>query len=360
MTPGRARGLTGAVQGAGSASPLAPKALALSLGDPAGVGPEIVVKAWNALRQTGPAFLVVGDHDALAAASPAGSAMLQRIGAPDHAAAIFPDRLPVLDLPLQAPVVAGKPSSAYAAAVIRWIETGAGLALSGAVSGLVTAPIAKAPLYEAGFGYPGHTEFLAELTARAPHAGPRGPVMMLAAGDLRTVLATIHTPIASAPRELSLERIVEVGRVTAHALRQDFGIERPRIALCGLNPHAGESGTIGREEIEIIGPAAVELRRLGIDCTDPKPADTLFHAEARKGYDVAFCMYHDQALIPVKSLDFWGGINVTLGLPIVRTSPDHGVGYDIAGRGQARPDSLIAAIRAAAEIAARRAEAPAP
>jgi 4-hydroxythreonine-4-phosphate dehydrogenase len=162
-------------------------------------------------------------------------------------------------------------------------------------------------------------------------------------------------PIASVPAALSIERIVEVGRATAFALRQDFGIENPRIALCGLNPHAGESGTIGREEIEIIAPAAVELRRLGIDCTDPRPADTLFHAEARDGYDVAFCMYHDQALIPVKSLDFWGGINVTLGLPIVRTSPDHGVGYDIAGRGLARADSLIAAIRAAAEIAARRA-----
>jgi 4-hydroxythreonine-4-phosphate dehydrogenase len=182
--------------------------------------------------------------------------------------------------------------------------------------------------------------------------------MMLAAADLRTVLATIHTPLAAVPGALSIERIVEVGRVTAYALRHDFGIEHPRIALCGLNPHAGESGAIGREEIEIIAPAAAELRRLGLDCTDPKPADTLFHAEARARYDVAFCMYHDQALIPVKSLDFWGGINVTLGLPIVRTSPDHGVGYDIAGRGLGRADSLIAAIRAAAEIAARRAAAP--
>jgi 4-hydroxythreonine-4-phosphate dehydrogenase len=181
--------------------------------------------------------------------------------------------------------------------------------------------------------------------------------MMLAAGGLRTVLATIHTPLAAVPGALSVARIVEVGRVTAHALRRDFGIARPRIALAGLNPHAGEGGAIGREEVEIIAPAAAELRRLGIDCTDPRPADTLFHAEARERYDVAFCMYHDQALIPVKSLDFWGGINVTLGLPIVRTSPDHGVGYDIAGRGQGRADSLIAAVHAAAEIAARRAAA---
>ena len=178
--------------------------------------------------------------------------------------------------------------------------------------------------------------------------------MMLAAGGLRTVLATIHTPLAQVPREISIEKIVTTGLVTAQALRRDFGIAKPRLALAGLNPHAGESGSIGREEVEIVAPAARTLRDLGVDCTDPKPADTLFHDEARKTYDAAVCMYHDQALIPVKMLDFWGGVNMTLGLPIVRTSPDHGVGYDIAGRGYARPDSLIAAIRAAADIAKRR------
>ena len=344
-----------------SGAPTAPsgaasqKPLALSLGDPAGVGPEIVVKAWMALREAGPAFVVVGDHDTLASASPMGASILQRVSNPAEAVEVFGRRLPVLDSPLQTPVVAGKPSSAYAAAVVRWIETGAGLALSGAVSGLVTAPIAKAPLYEAGFGFPGHTEFLAELTTGAPYAGPRGPVMMLAAPGLRTVLATIHIPLAAVPGALSTERIVHVGRVTAYALREDFGVTLPRLALCGLNPHAGEGGAIGREEVEIIAPAAAALRGLGIDCTDPRPADTLFHAEARKGYDAAICLYHDQALIPVKSLDFWGGINVTLGLPIVRTSPDHGVGYDIAGRGLGRADSLIAAIRTGADMAARRA-----
>jgi 4-hydroxythreonine-4-phosphate dehydrogenase len=329
--------------------------LALSLGDPAGIGPEITVKAWTALRESGPAFMVVGDYHALAAASGAGRSIVRRVTGPEQATRTFPEAIPVLDLPLRAPVVAGKPSSGYAAAVIRWIETAVGLALSGAVTGVVTAPIAKAPLYEAGFAFPGHTEFLAELTAKASFDGARGPVMMLTAGDLRTVLATIHTPLAQVPREISIEKIVTTGLVTAQALRRDFGIAAPRLAMSGLNPHAGESGSIGREEIEIVGPAARALRDLGVDCTDPKPADTLFHPEARTAYDAALCMYHDQALIPVKMLDFWGGVNMTLGLPIVRTSPDHGVGFDIAGRGLARPDSLIAAIRLAAEVAERRA-----
>jgi len=332
-----------------------PKPLAVSLGDPAGIGPEIVVKAWLALRETGPAFLVVGDHDTLAAAGRGqGEAILQRISAPEEAVETFPHRVPVLDRVLRTPVVAGKPSAAYAKSVVEWIETGAGLALSGSVSGLVTAPIAKAPLYEAGFGFPGHTEFLAELTSGAACGGPRGPVMMLVAADLRAVLVTIHTPLSAVPGALTRERIVEVGRVTDFALRRDFGVAHPRLALAALNPHAGEGGSLGREELDVIAPAARELRAMGVDCTDPKPADTLFHAEARQSYDAVVCLYHDQALIPVKSLDFWGGVNITLGLPIVRTSPDHGVGFDIAGRGLARPDSLIAAIRTAASIAARR------
>ena len=233
-------------------------------------------------------------------------------------------------------------------------KMGLGLALSGEVTGLVTAPIAKAPLYDAGFKFPGHTEFLAELTAAERFEGPRGPVMMLAAGDLRTTLATIHTPIAKVPSALTIEGIVNNGLVTADALRRDFGVAAPRLAVAGLNPHAGEGGAIGREEIETIGPAVEALRAQGVDAHGPSPADTLFHAEARARYDAVLCMYHDQALIPVKMLDFWGGVNVTLGLPIVRTSPDHGTGFDIAGRGIARPDSLIAAIKLAAEIAARR------
>jgi 4-hydroxythreonine-4-phosphate dehydrogenase len=333
-----------------TAAPALPP-LALSLGDPAGIGPEIVVKAWTALRGEGPAFVVIGDADLLAAQG----APVRRVDSPEAGGAVFAETLPVIDRPVGAPVTTGKPSPAYAQAVVGWIEAGVALALSGAASGLVTAPIAKAPLYQAGFGFPGHTEFLAELTAGAPYSGPRGPVMMLTAADLRTVLATIHIPLAAVPGALSVERIVEVGRVTAFALSVDFGIARPRLALAGLNPHAGEAGALGREELEMVAPAAAALRAEGIDCTDPRPADTLFHAEARRTYDAAVCLYHDQALIPVKTLDFWGGVNMTLGLPIVRTSPDHGVGYDIAGRGIARPESLIAAVRLAAEAAARRA-----
>ena len=350
--------MTGASQEASRLAephPPSEKLLALTLGDPAGIGPEIVAKAWATLRGAGPRFVVVGDHDALASALPLRlNATVRRVSSPLEAERVFDDALPVIDLPLSTPVVAGKPSVFHAQAVIRWIETAVGLALSGAVSGVVTAPIAKAPLYAAGFGFPGHTEFLAELTSGAPLEGPRGPVMMLAAGDLKTVLVTIHQPLKDAIAALTPDAIVHVGEVTAHALRRDFGIERPRLALAGLNPHAGENGTIGREEIEILNPAAERLRALGIDCPDARPADSLFHAQARQTYDAAICLYHDQALIPVKTIDFWGGVNATLGLPIVRTSPDHGVGYDIAGRGLARPDSLIAAIRMAAEMAARR------
>lgn len=327
--------------------------LALSVGDPAGVGPEIIAKAWAQLRQSGPVFMAVGDLQSLAAAG--GGVKVRAVTGPAEAPQVFADALPVLDVPLQSPVIAGQPSSAHAAQIIRCIETGVGLALSGAVTGLVTAPIAKAPLYDAGFKFPGHTEFLAELTAPAPYHGARGPVMMLTAQGLRATLATIHQSVGSVPASLSIDRIVAAGVVTAQALKADFGIAAPRLAVAALNPHAGEGGALGREEIDTIIPAVAALRARGVDAAGPTPADTLFHAEARATYDGVLCMYHDQALIPVKMLDFWGGVNVTLGLPIVRTSPDHGTGFGIAGRGIARPDSLVAAIRLAAEIAARRA-----
>lgn len=325
--------------------------LALSLGDPAGIGPEVAAKAWRALRQSGPAFVAIGDAQTLAS----NGAPVRQVLDPAEANRVFTEALPVLDIPLQSRVVSGQPSAAHASAVIRWIETGAGLALSGAASGLVTAPISKAPLYEAGFGFPGHTEFLAELTAGGAYDGARGPVMMLTAADLRVSLVTIHEPLAKVSGAVTIEKIVTTGIVTAQGLRRDFGVASPRLAVAGLNPHAGESGKIGREEIEIVTPAVRALRDLGIDAFGPRPADTLFHSEARKGYDAALCLYHDQALIPVKMLDFWSGVNVTLGLPIVRTSPDHGAAFDLAGRGLARPDSLIAAIRLAAQIAAKRA-----
>ena len=326
--------------------------LALSAGDPAGVGAEIIAKAWRALREDGPPFVVIGDAQLLASAG--GGVKVRAVTGPDEAMGVFAQALPVIDVPLLSPVISGQPSPTYAPQVIRWIETGVGLALSGAVSGLVTAPIAKAPLYEAGFKFPGHTEFLAELTAAERFEGARGPVMMLAASDLRATLVTIHTSLAKVPGALTVEAIVNSGLVTAQALRRDFGIANPRLAVAALNPHAGEGGALGREEIEIVGPAVRALQDLGVDAFGPAPADTLFHPEARVRYDGVLCMYHDQALIPVKMLDFWGGVNITLGLPIVRTSPDHGTGFDIAGRGVARPDSLIAAIKLAADIAARR------
>ncbi|MGI8840579.1 MAG: 4-hydroxythreonine-4-phosphate dehydrogenase PdxA [Caulobacteraceae bacterium] len=327
--------------------------LALSLGDPAGVGPEIIVKAWRALRHTGPAFMVVGDARALAAAG--GTVAIRAVHTPAQASSVFKTTLPILDIPLDEAAVAGQPSGAAAAQIIRWIEVATGLALSGAAAGVVTAPIAKAPLYAAGFRFPGHTEFLGDLAPPPRGEAARGPVMMLVAADLRVALVTIHEPLARVPSLLTAELIVNAGLVTARALARDFGVERPRLAVAGLNPHAGEGGALGGEEIAVIAPAVVALRQAGVDAAGPHPADSLFHSKARASYDAVLCLYHDQALIPVKMLDFWGGVNVTLGLPVVRTSPDHGVGFDIAGQGVARPDSLIAALRLAAAIAARRA-----
>ena len=329
--------------------------LALSLGDPAGVGPEIIVKAWAALRQTGPAFMVIGDAAVLAAVPWDEEISVRAVSDAREAEEVFADALPVFDIPLGAPVQPGRPSAGAASAVTGWIEAGVDMALTGTVSGLVTAPIAKATLYEGGFQFPGHTEFLGALTADAPMDGARGPIMMLAAGDLRAALVTVHEPIAKVPALLTTDLIVHAGLVTAQALQRDFGISAPRLAVTGLNPHAGEGGALGREEIEIVAPAVAILAERGVDVRGPLPADSLFHADARRTYDAALCLYHDQALIPVKMLDFWGGVNLTLGLPIVRTSPDHGTGFDIAGQGIARADSLIAALRMAAAIAVRRA-----
>ena len=328
-----------------SASPLA-----ITLGDPAGIGPEIIAAAWAALRLTGPSFFAIGDAAAIAAAGCA----VTRISAPDEAEASFAGTLPVLDLPLTSPATPGQPTSGAAPQVIGWIEKAVALALAGEIGGVVTAPIAKATLYEAGFAYPGHTEFIGALTAETPMPGARGPVMMLTAKDLRVALVTIHVPLAKVPDLVTEARIVAVGKVVAEALRGDFGIARPRLVVAGLNPHAGEGGALGEEEKLIVGPAVRALCADGIDARGPLPADSLFHDAARRTYDAAICLYHDQALIPVKMLDFWGGVNLTLGLPIVRTSPDHGTAFDIAGKGLARPDSLIAAIRLAAQIAERR------
>lgn len=328
--------------------------LVVSLGEPAGIGAEIIVKAWRATNRSGPAFTVVGDARLLDQL--AGGPVTARVEPHELAAATatFATRLPVIDRPLGLEPVAGKPSSANAAMVIAWIEEAAALTREGAAAALVTAPIAKAALYEAGFSFPGHTEFLGSLMT--PHHDGSGPtpVMMLTAADLRVSLVTVHTPLSRVAGLISREAIVHVGLTTHHALQGDFGIARPRLALAALNPHGGEGGALGGEESAVLAPAAEALRALGVDVAGPLPADTLFHPEARRRHDAVICLYHDQALIPVKMLDFWGGVNVTLGLPIVRTSPDHGVGLDVAGKGVARPDSLIAALRLADQIAERR------
>ena len=328
-----------------------PAPLALSMGEPAGVGPEIIAGAWAALRSDGPAFVVIGD----AALMRAQGQPVQSVFSVADGGDVFPHAIPVLDSPLPAPATPGRPEPVNAGAVADWIEQAVNLALSGEVSGVVTAPIAKAPLYAAGFRFPGHTEFIAELTADTPFAGTRGPVMMLTAKDLRACLVTIHAPLAEVPELVTAERVCRTARVVHESMKRDFGIATPRLALAALNPHAGESGSIGLEEIEVLVPAVATLRAEGITITDPLPADTLFHDAARATYDAVLCLYHDQALIPVKTLDFWGGVNTTLGLPVIRTSPDHGTGFDIAGKGVARADSLIAAIRLAGTMAAARA-----
>jgi 4-hydroxythreonine-4-phosphate dehydrogenase len=325
--------------------------LVVTLGDPAGIGPEIIAEAWRRRTEDDRPFAVFGAPEVLRAAG-APVVTLDRLEA---AADVFREAIPVLGTPLAGSVRPGHPDSGCADAVTSWITEATEACLSGKAAALVTAPISKAVLKAAGFRHAGHTEFLGELTAGAPFAGERGPVMMLAAADLRVTLATIHLPISRVAAALTFEGLLRTIRVTAQALARDFGCAQPRLAVAGLNPHAGESGEIGREEIDLIRPAVEALRAEGMDVTGPLPADSLFATGMRERFDAIVCMYHDQALIPVKMLDFWGGVNITLGLPIVRTSPDHGTAFDIAGKGLARPDSFIAALKAAAAIADRRA-----
>ena len=332
------------------------KPLAVSMGDPAGIGPELAVRAWTDRRDL-PPFFFVGDADALARAARRIGVEPPRVGVVGSAADITltDDALAVLDTPLAVEETPGAPDPVNADATIACIERGVTAVREGAASGLVTLPIAKAVLHTADFGFPGHTEFIAHLTKKDAWSGARGPVMMLAGPSLRVALATIHTPLAHVPRKLTHERIVQVGRVLGEALKRDFGVAAPRIALCGLNPHAGERGNIGLEEIEIIDPAAAALRAEGWNVSDARSADALFSEDARKNYDAIIALYHDQGLIPIKTLHFWEAVNVTLGLPIIRTSPDHGTGFDIAGKGVARADSFRAALKLAWDMAERRA-----
>jgi len=301
------------------------------------------MRAWQMLRQGGPSFVALDDPQRLT------DVPVAKVATSDEAAAVFADALPVLPIALLEPPQPGRPSKANARAVLASIERAAALCLSGEVGGMVTNPINKAALYDAGFSYPGHTEFLAALT------GAHGrQIMMLASPELRVVPVTVHASLRNSIAMLTIKAIIAAAQTTATALRRDFGIAHPRLAVAGLNPHAGEQGALGDEETTIIAPAIAALRADGIDVSGPWPPDTMFTAAARTRYDAAICMYHDQALIPLKTLDMDHGVNVTLGLPIVRTSPDHGTAYDIAGKGIANPASLIAAIRLAAELAHAR------
>lgn len=321
------------------------------MGDPAGIGPEITVKAWNTLKtQPELTFAVVAPPRVIEQAG----GNVQTLAAIDGASDVFSKAIPVL--PIEGRLAeAGTPSPDHAMSITESIERAVGMCLAGKADGVITNPISKDVLYQAGFKFPGHTEHLGELTTNVEPPYTRGPVMMLAGGGLRVGLATVHLSLKDAAAQLSAEAILNNTRVINGALKCDFGIANPRISLTGLNPHAGEGGALGMEERDIINPAARALREEGLNVTDAQPADTLFHAEAREGYDAVLAMYHDQGLIPVKTLDFHGGVNITLGLPIIRTSPDHGTAFGIAGQNKARPDSLIAAIKTARDIANHRA-----
>lgn len=330
--------------------------LAVSIGDPSGVGAEIALAAWLDRDQLSPFVLIADAEQVKARAATLGlNVPIKPVASARDATDIFADALPVLALKNRHQESPGKPLAQNAAGTIEAIERAVALTLAGETSAVVTCPIAKKPLYEAGFKHPGHTEFLAELASR--NIGKAlTPVMMLAGPQLRAVPVTIHIPLAQVPLHLTSEDILQVSRVTAHDLKVRFGIAKPRLALSGLNPHAGEGGALGLEDDAIIRPAVEQLLREGIDARGPLPADTMFHPQARETYDVAICMYHDQALIPAKALAFDETVNVTLGLPFIRTSPDHGTAFDIAGKGIARPDSLMAAIRLAHELAGNSAK----
>jgi 4-hydroxythreonine-4-phosphate dehydrogenase len=326
------------------------KPLALTMGDPAGIGGELTLRAWRVLHRDRPCFVALDDPLRLSALGP--DVPIRQVASADAASAAFAEALPVLPISLPAKPKPGHPDAANAQAVIHSIERAAALCLRGEANGMVTNPINKAALYDAGFAYPGHTEFLAALTGATGRQ-----IMMLASPELRVVPVTVHASLRDSIAMLTTEAIVAAAQTTAQALRREFGIAQPRLAIAGLNPHAGEQGALGDEESAIIGPAIETLRNAGIDVSGPWPPDTMFTARARSRYDAAICMYHDQALIPLKTLDMDRGVNVTLGLPIVRTSPDHGTAYDIAGKGLADPASLIAAIQLAAELGKRRANA---
>ena len=325
--------------------------LALSLGDPAGVGPELIAAVWHQHRDALPPFYLWGGADILRAAAVARGldVAVETVASAQDAAAIFARALPVIGN-VDGDYTPGIPSASGAQIALQSLSQATDAAIGNDASGVVTAPVSKEALAQVGFRFPGQTEFLGD----ACNVATDDTVMMLAGPQLRAVPVTIHCALSEVPKRLSQDLIVSRCRVTAQALSRDFGIAAPRLAVCGLNPHAGENGAFGREEAEIIAPAIAALRNEGIDASGPHAADSLFAPRGRETFDAAICMYHDQALIPVKALDFDQGVNVTLGLPIVRTSPDHGTAFDIAGKRLADPGALRAAIVMAGDMAARR------
>jgi 4-hydroxythreonine-4-phosphate dehydrogenase len=327
--------------------------LALTLGEPAGIGPDLTLAVWQRRRELQlPPFYLLADPQFVADRARAlGLTVPIAAATPETAGQAFDQALPVHDLGLRVTAAPGNPDPSSAPAAIAAIRTAVEHVVAGRAAALVTNPVAKHVLYKSGFAEPGHTEFLAtlaaELTGKQAH-----PVMMLWAPELAVVPVTIHMPFREVVKRLTIDLVEETGRIVAHDLRKRFGLSRPRLAIAGLNPHAGEDGALGDEDLAVIAPAIARLREQGIDARGPLPADTMFHAAARARYDAALCMYHDQALIPIKTLAFDHAVNVTLGLPFVRTSPDHGTAFDIAGTGRGDPTSLVAALRLAAQLTA--------
>lgn len=329
-----------------------PKPIAVSLGDPAGIGPEVIAKCWDNRADFGlPTFVAVGDPSALAAVWDGPVEVIGDLGESDR---VFDHSLPLMQLAAAEPDIPGRPTIAGAHCSLDCLELAVGLARSGSAAAVVTGPVSKEQLYEIGFQHPGQTEFVAERCG----VSPGNVAMMLAGPTLRTVPVTTHVAFADVPSKLTRALIESRGRAALRGLQRNFGIAEPRLAVSGFNPHAGEGGRLGKEELEVIEPAIAALRAEGWRVSGPHPADTMFHTRARGKYDAALCMYHDQALIPIKALHFEEAVNVTLGLPIIRTAPDHGTAFDIAGQDKSDPRPFAAAIRMAAQCALFRAEAP--
>jgi len=328
--------------------------LALTLGEPAGIGADITLAAWRRRDELAlPAFYLLADPAFLAERAKCLALDIPiAVVDPSGATAAFRTALPVVDIGVAVTAQPGRPDATSAPAALAAINRAVADVGAGVAAAVVTNPVAKAVLYRAGFAEPGHTEYLAKL-AQGASAEPVHPVMMLWSPELAVVPVTIHLPLREVVARLSTDLIVRTGRIVAHDLTARFGIARPRLVVAGINPHAGEDGALGREDLDLVCPAVERLRADGIDARGPLPADTMFHAAARAGYDAALAMYHDQALIPIKTLAFDHAVNVTLGLPFVRTSPDHGTAFDIAGSGRADPSSLVAALALAARLAAR-------